>query len=68
MDKYRGFLSIIAAQYELLTGQRLKLPEDPKNVSAFIHDMAMNLPPIKPCGVKPQEEFKLMKKRLESAA
>ncbi|MCX5686528.1 MAG: hypothetical protein NTW09_03610, partial [Candidatus Omnitrophica bacterium] len=68
ISTYQVVLDIILAQYQLLTGEKLVLPANPKDIFSFIHAIAQSLPPVKVYGVKAQEEFKLMEEKLSIAA
>jgi hypothetical protein len=68
VEKYRGILDMISNQYELLTGDKLVLPANPKDIASFIRALALSLPPVKAYGVKAQDEFRLMEEKLRSAA
>jgi hypothetical protein len=68
VEKYRVILDMISNQYELLTGDKLVLPANPKDIASFIRALAQSLPKIRSYGVKAQDEFRLMEQKLKSAA
>jgi hypothetical protein len=68
VEKYRSILDAISNQYELLTGEKLMLPADPKDIASFIRALAQSLPSVRSYGVKAQNEFRLMEEKLRSAA
>jgi hypothetical protein len=67
-DAYKAILDKVFTQYRSLTGQELERPINSKDIFSKIRIVVQNLPPVKACGTRSQEDFELMEKKLSTAA